>query len=81
MENRILRKSTYKKGRNRFNSETTKSQSEEVNIAQNNPIQLCEEVKNVTSALQKCIEEVMANDVVIRRLQSFIGSFYTCYSN
>ncbi len=81
LENRILRKSSYKKGRSRINSETTKSQSEEPPISQNSASELIEEVRNITYTLQKCIEEVMANDLIIKRIQSVIGNLYPCYSN
>ncbi len=81
LENRILRKSSYKKGRNKTHSETTKSQSEELNITQNSASELIEEVKNVTYVLQKCIEEVMNNDLIIKRIQAVMGNLYPCYTN
>lgn len=82
LENRILRKSSYKKGRTRINSDvTTKSQSEEPAITPDNAGILIEEVKSLTSTLQKCIKEVMTNDLIIKRIQNMMGNLFPCYTN
>jgi hypothetical protein len=64
-----------------LNSETTKSQSEELPIIQNGAVEIIEEFKYITSTLQKCIEEVMTNDLIIKRIQAIMGNLYPCYSN